>query len=261
MSTVHETLPSRTPEFQNRQRAFTTYLRDPHNTPCPGDVGEARMRVYRELILNNIDGVLSQAFPVLHRLCNASYWYGMVSGFLRDHQAQTPYFNKLPGEFLAYLEQGRENDPEDPPFLRELAHYEWVELALSLADPPGEITPPGREDDPLEQTLCRSPLAWLLSYAFPVQRIGPDYQPLEPPPQPTYLLVYRDPGDEIGFLELNPVTARLLELMENNRTRTGEQILEIIATELNHPEPQSVIRHGRAILMDLLSRGILFKPE
>ncbi|MET0090162.1 MAG: putative DNA-binding domain-containing protein [Candidatus Thiodiazotropha sp.] len=261
MTSAHDTAALRGPDFQTHQRVFTAHLRDPDNAPCPGDVSEPRMRVYRDLVFNNIDGVLSQAFPVLHRLCEASRWQRLVSGFLRDHRAHTPYFSKLPGEFLAYLEAHPENTTGDLPFLLELAHYEWVELALSLAEPPGKISPLASRDDPLERILTLSPLAWLLGYTYPAHRIGPAYQPVETPPQATYLLVYRDNRDEIGFLELTPVTARLLELIDANTECTGRQILEGIASELNHPNPQALMNHGRAILQDLKSRDILYQPE
>ncbi|MET0068250.1 MAG: putative DNA-binding domain-containing protein [Candidatus Thiodiazotropha sp.] len=261
MSNAHETGAGITNDFQSRQQAFTAHLRDPHNAPCPEDVGAARMRVYRELIFNNIDGVLSQAFPVLQRICDAPRWHDLVSGFLRDHRAQTPYFSQLPGEFLVYLEERPADPAQDPPFLLELAHYEWVELALSLAEPDSESSPLTARDDPLERILMLSPLAWLLTYAYPVHRIGPDYQPNEAADQATHLLVYRDLSDEIGFLELTPVTARLVALVSGNQTLTGRQILEHIALELNHPDPQALLQHGQAILQDLQSRDILWQPE
>ncbi len=261
MTCAHNTATPRIADFQRHQQAFTAHLRDPRNAPCPEDVEEDRMRVYRELIFNNIDGVLSQAFPVLHRLCNASRWHNLVDGFLRDHRAHTPYFSKLPGEFLSYLEKHPEHTPGDQPFLRELAHYEWIELALSLAEPSPGASSLAPGDDPLERILTLSPLAWLLGYAYPVHRIGPAYQPLEAPQQATYLLVYRDSREEIGFLELTPVTARLVEMIDTNRSLTGRQILEAIARALNHPNPQTLMEHGRGILQDLKSRDILCQPE
>ncbi len=58
----------------------------------------------------------------------------MARDFFACHACRTPLFTRLAEEFLVYLEQERKGMPEDPPFLLELAHYEWVELALSLSD-------------------------------------------------------------------------------------------------------------------------------
>ena len=57
----------------------------------------------------------------------------------------------------------RQAGSDDPPFLLELAHYEWVELALDIA----EQELPERVDISAEQLLAGrpliSPLAWPLT--------------------------------------------------------------------------------------------------
>jgi hypothetical protein len=101
-----------------------------------------------------------------------------------------------------------------------------------------------------------SKLAWPLTYAYPVHRIDPDYQPDAPPPQPTHLVVWRDAGDEVRFMEANAVTARLLQLMAPRRA-TGRRLLERIARELEHPQPEVVVEEGATILDGLRERGII----
>ncbi len=101
-----------------------------------------------------------------------------------------------------------------------------------------------------------SKLAWPLTYAYPVHRIGPDHQPLAPPAQPTHLVVWRDADDEVRFMEANAVTARLLQLMVPGRA-TGRRLLERIAKELKHPQPEVVVNEGAAILAGLRERGII----
>ena len=96
-----------------------------------------------------------------------------------------------------------------------------------------------------------------MSYQYPVHRISPDFQPSEPGDQPTYLLVYRDADDEVGFLELNPVSARLFSLIQEQSEQTGLQLLELITAELNHPDPGLVIKGGHDILLDWQQRGIV----
>jgi hypothetical protein len=93
-----------------------------------------------------------------------------------------------------------------------------------------------------------------LAYAWPVQRIGPDYRPRKP--SPTHLLVYRDTNDEVRFVELNPVSARLIDLLLEGRL-TGRAACIAIATELGHPDPRAVIAHGASLLAELRTAGAL----
>jgi hypothetical protein len=81
--------------------------------------------------------------------------------------------------------------------------------------------------------------------------------PATPAEQTTYLLVYRDPDDEVGFIELNPVSARLLALLQEDTKLSGRQALEQIAAELQHPNPDVVIDGGRQILQEWQQRGIV----
>ena len=96
---------------------------------------------------------------------------------MRRHHSKTPYLFEISEEFLAYLQNERGTTETDPPFLLELAHYEWVEQALLISDAVLPAENPLLLDDPLSQTIYLSELAWPLAYRFPVHRIGPDYQP------------------------------------------------------------------------------------
>ena len=67
--------------------------------------------------------------------------------------------------------------------------------------------------------------------------------------------------DTIHFLEINAVTQRLLELIKQNRDATGMQILQMIADEMQHPEPQAVIDSGTRLLQDLKARNIILGAQ
>lgn len=242
--------------FQRLQYRFAAHLRDPKRQPVPRGIEPRRMKIYRELFYNNIEGFLAAAFPVLRRITPDRRWHAMARDFLARHQSHEPLFHRVAEEFLKYLEHERGKVRGDPAFLRELAHYEWVELALSvselelapaLADPSGDL---------LAGIPVMSPLARLQSYSFPVQRIGPDFLPAKPVPQPVHIVVWRNREDEVKFMEANAVTARLLQLI-GGRRRTGRQLLQRIARELNHPEPGAVVADGAGLLQGLLQRGII----
>lgn len=239
------------------QKAFARHIRDPEHAPAPGDVENRRMAVYREIFYNNIQGFLSSNFPVIRRLLDDERWHTLCRAFFAEHRSHTPLFPELPREFLRYLQDTRGPRGDDPPFLLELAHYEWVELALMVDDHEMDQVDALPDGDLLSGIPVVSPLAWLLAYDFPVHRIRPDYQPDEPPSGKTYLVVYRDRDDEVRFLELNPVSARLLSLLKEDAGLTGLECLETIAGELGHADPAKVIRAGRKVLDDLRQRDVL----
>ena len=111
---------------------FAAYIRDPENNPVPADVKEQRMVMYRELFFNNIEGFLSGNFPVLRKILDDQQWFALAQDFFAKHPCQSPHFSQIPEEFLDYLQNERDSS-EDFPFMLELAHYEWVEMALSIA--------------------------------------------------------------------------------------------------------------------------------
>jgi hypothetical protein len=101
-----------------------------------------------------------------------------------------------------------------------------------------------------------SPLAWPLTYAYPVHRIGPDFRP-QAPGEPVHLLVYRNPDEKVGFMELNPVTARLLQLISEQPDASGRGLMQQIAGELDHPDHQAVIQGGLLTLEELRASGVI----
>ncbi|WP_296806098.1 putative DNA-binding domain-containing protein [Thiocapsa sp.] len=245
------------PDFFQRQRAFVAHLRDPARIPGPDDVEDRRMAIYRNLVFNNVSALLAGNFPVLRRILSDARWNDLIRDFFVRHRAKTPLFLELGQEFLDFLQGARANDPRDPPFLLELAHYEWVELALQISDAEPDRTRIDPSGDLLDGRPVLSPLAWNLTYRFPVHRIGPDLQPDAPPPEPTHLVVYRTPDDAIAFLEINAVTQRLLILLEEDTRQTGREVLRRIAEELGHPDPDQVIGFGAGLMEDLRTRGVL----
>lgn len=244
-------------DFRASQRAFTAHLRDPEQYPAPAAIEDRRMAIYRDLIFNNVESLLAGNFPVLRKLLPDERWKSLVRGFFIHHRAQTPLFTELAQEFIAYLHGRPDADPADPPFLLELAHYEWVELALLIS----EATPDLSRIDPNGSLLAGapmvSPLAWPLTYKFPVHRIGPDYQPTAPPPVPTYLVAYRNRSEQVEFMETNAVTQRLLQLLQETPDSTGQVQLKRIAAELNHPAPEQILDFGAQLLDDLRALGII----
>ncbi len=247
-------VPERLAEIQER---FAAHIRNPERHPAPEDVEDRRMAIYRGLFFRNIRDFISNNFPVLRTLYSDGDWDDLVRDFYDEHRARTPLFPEIAREFLQYLQDSRQERAGDPPFMLELAHYEWVELAVSLDEHEIDEVAADPEGDLLADTPVLSPVAWPVSYRYPVHRIRPDYQPQEPPEEATHLLVYRDRGDRVRFMRLNAVSAILLGLLKEEGPDSGQALLERIAGSLQHPDPAVVIESGRKLLEEWRERDIV----
>ena len=214
-------------DFKAKQAEFSAYIRNPDTSACPNDVAPQRMQMYRELFFNNVEGFLSSNFPVLHTILDKEQWQQLAQDFFSQHQSTTPYFSEIPEEFILYLQNERQAQVDDYPFMLELAHYEWVEMALSIA----QDSLPEQSSEPtltLTQKISLSPLTLLLAYQYPVHKISPKYLPAEAPEQATYLVVYRDKLDEVNFIELAPMSFRLLQTLQEQQTKLISDCLQEI---------------------------------
>ena len=245
-------MPSARPEFQRYQLAFTAHIRDPKAHPRPAGVEARRMKVYNELLFNNIEGFLLACFPVLRSVLGARKWAKLVRAFFATHRSRTPYFRQIPDEFIQFL-QNEWTPPEDhPPYTLALAHYEWIELVLSVSTRSAK-----RDVDEsgglLDGVPLLNPVLANLRYDWPVHRIAPRrrVQPAE-----TFLLAFRDAEDLVQISETDAFTARLLTLLEPG-TLTGRAALQRIADESRHPDPALVIQAGGALLDDPRARGAI----
>jgi uncharacterized protein len=238
------------------QLAMARYLRDPGNQPPPAGVAPRCLKIYADLVYNNIEGFISNGFPVLRSLYGDADWHALVRAFIDRHRCHTPYFLEISQEFVQFLMQEFQARPCDPPFLAELAHYEWVELALDTAE---DVLPDAVVvEDVLAVVPRLSPLAWSLGYRFPVHRIGTDFRPVEAA-GPTFLAVYRNREDQVRFMVLNATTARLLEKVRDNKTDTVGVLLAGLASELGMPV-ESLLGFGGEQFRQLIALSVVLAP-
>lgn len=215
------------------------------------------MAVYRELFSRNIRGFIERSFPVTAKLLGPDALRELSYAFFSQHGCRTPYFHKIGQEFVDYLSREHVSEPEVPPFLAELAHYEWIDVKIRLSDEtiphdPEQIAPDGNL---LDRPLVLSPASELCIYAYPVHRINQDFQPQQKPEIPTFLFVFRNPAGKTRFMELNPVAARLIALLKNQPDTPARSHLERIAAELGRDTPEAVVDGGLQVLERLCKRG------
>ena len=243
MSTLHEQLD-----------ALARHVRDPDAHPGPPGIEARRLKIYSDLVYNNLDGLLAGNFPVIRKTLGDDAWAMLVRGFLARHHSRTPLFTELGREFIDHLESAAGIDPARP-WLPELAHYEWAELGLQLSD----ATPPPHDPDGdlLEGVPLLSPLAWALAYRWPVHQIRPGFETAEPPPEPTLVLLRREADGRIHFSMLSPLLFRLLELVGANESRDGRELLRQLAEEAGQDDFDAFLRDAMPMLRRLRMEGVL----
>ena len=243
--------------LREQQFRLASHIRDPGHAPPPPGIEDRRLAIYRDLFYNSLQGLLAGNFPVIRKLLGDERWHALVHDFYREHRCATPLFPELPREFIQYLQARAEADRGDKPWLLELAHYEWVELALDLSEAGESDVPHDAGGDLLEGVPALSPLAWPLAYTWPVHRLSPDFQPDAPPAAATFLLVQRNAAYQVRFNELSPLSFRLLQRLSDEPGLSGRQQLLALAGEAQAPDPDAFITLGHDMLRQFLASGVI----
>ena len=239
--------------FKQYQLDFTRYLRNPGRYQEPRGIESSRLLVYRDLVFKNISSLVSHAFPISKEILGDEEWDRLVAGFIRDHSNSSPFFAEVPEEFIDYLEHLSPCDL--PAFFLELCHYEWVELAISLSDAKVPVGKNNLGENILEEKFVVSPLAWPLTYRFPVHLIGPDFQPSTPPEFLSYLIVYRGASYKTKFVSVNELTIRLLDLFDG--LRSVEVALDVLWEDLSLGSSEARDRSAIEIVNQLFKNKII----
>lgn len=243
-------------DFQRYQAEFTAHIRNPTAHKKPANVVEERMAVYRDAVVNNIFESVSVCFPVCQQVIGKRAWQALIRGFVKNYPAKTPIFREIPQQFLSYLDTvNSETIKKLPAYLKPLAHYEWVELAVSaLETKPIKLS---KKTDFLNEKSVLAP-HMLLEYDFAVHKIAKNKKPKQT--EKTYLLVYRNAGFEVKFIELNSMTFNLLKILEDGNM-AGEQVLMRLAEQVNNDgvkiESETILKFGTEILQELANENAI----
>ncbi|MFK4752113.1 HvfC family RiPP maturation protein [Oceanobacter antarcticus] len=241
-------------DFESIQRQFANHLRSQGQQPAPEHLSEVRLAVYRELFFNNIKGFLDATFPVCAAWLGVQRWEQISRDFFRDHRCTTPYFAKISEEFLHFLEQDFQPQASDPVWFYELAHYEWLELAVDIATvaaPPCDLDGDVVEHIPVAAAACQG-----FVYQYPVHRIAAGSP--SPSPQTTALIVYRDAQEQVRFVETNPLTLGLLALLVQNPDQlTGRQIVKALLDTQGLADSPVALEGGLHMLRQWHQQGVL----
>ena len=218
--------------FQRTQLAFTEYLRGITNGNTTEERKPRQQEIYRDLVYKNINQCVSDVFPITKSIISESDWEATIREFIRVHPSQTPYFLEICQEFLAYFVNTRKLQHTDHPFIIELMHFEWIQLAVDIVDinfPEIVFNTTPNKRSPWKA----SPLVAGLTYSYPVHLIDEEYLPEKPTAQPTHLLVYRNRNDQLKTSETDYLGLRIIQLLQSHENITYLQILQFLSDELD----------------------------
>ena len=240
--------------FIAAQRTFAAYLRDPEHLPIPFDLAPARIAVYRHAVYANIERFMGDNFSRVKACLDDDRWHLMIRDYVRHHRAETPAFAHLPNEFLRYLEVTEH--AARPPYLGELAHFEWLENCLSIDQRRVDLTELDRTGDLLTGEIVVNPIHRVESYRYPVHLIEAGFQTNESL-EPTHLVALRDLTHDFQFLELNALALQLFCAVRDTPKISAEQVLREISESLGRHDPTPVIAGGLAILERMRKRQLI----
>jgi len=211
--------------------------------------------VYNEMLFSNVCGFIDTCMPLSRKLLGDTAWRRLCRTFYRDWPLHTPWFRDIPREFVRYLQEGQPKQPL-PRWLPDLAHYEWVELAVDVMD----VTRPvaNAQGDLMADIVVLNPARMDLHYDWAVHRMGVQNKTRKP--VDTHLVVYRDADDAVQFAEVNAATAHVLVLLDS-QPMTGTQAMQLIAEQMQHPQPDQLVAFGASLLKQLHTQDIILGTQ
>ena len=81
--------------LHDQLHALAAHVRDAATHAGPPGIEDRRLAVYRELVFNNLDGLLAGTFPVIRRTLGDTGWQALLRRFLAHHRSETPLFTRL----------------------------------------------------------------------------------------------------------------------------------------------------------------------
>jgi hypothetical protein len=240
--------------FQVTQHDFIQHIKNPQANPFTGGIEDRRLKIYRELFFNNILGFLSSGFPVLESLYSEQQWKVLARKFFIEHECSSPYFIDISKEFVEYLSNEYELCESDPVFMGELAHYEWLELDVSVRKS-RQINTVWDGHSQIGQVQM-SDLASLVSYQYPVHQISADFRPSQTS-EVAYIVIYRDVKDEVNFTLINTITAHLLNTIMQQGAATVDSLSKIMIEAMPQLDAQQITESLQQVLQQLLMQQIL----
>ncbi|MGB0514798.1 MAG: DNA-binding domain-containing protein, partial [Wenzhouxiangellaceae bacterium] len=218
-------------------------------------IEERRLAIYRRLFFNNLSSLFGKNFAIARRIVPDSRWDEIIRAFMVEHRPTTPLFPEIGREFIRFLSEHPEHYIDDWPWLAELCHWQFQATSVRNDEADPAAVPADPSADPLRHPPVVNPTLRMAQYRWPVHRIRADRLPEAE--QSVVLAIWRCRDDRLGRMQINPVTALLLQMLQENPGLNGLDALKSLAGEIQHPDPDAMLEHGAKLLGNLCERQAL----
>ena len=177
-----------------------------------------KIELYRELIFNNIEGILSACFPITQRYLEVK-WEKLIKDFIKDSSLQSPYLSDITEEFYNYMQQ-----KENSEFIENLMRYELIELEVFNEDIPVE-----KAEFNLENRYTLSSSSSIEYFEYPVHKISQiGLNNIKEKKNNYFLIIFQHPdSNEVEYIEITPVLYEFLgEITQNNFEKSLKKLTE-----------------------------------
>jgi hypothetical protein len=217
--------------------------------------GGPRFWLYRELVQNNVRGVLRQLMPRATALMDQhakGSVEALVSDFLRGPGMRSHYMREIPFELFAWGKERIARDPRLPRHTATLAAWELYWFGVRVAERtkrPEQLA----EVAPHLPLVLESP-ARLQTFECTIH----EWEDGDPEPvmqEPVTLLGYRDEANEPKLLVLTPLAAEIVRELQKGSALAHAipNACKALGVELSRP----VLTDSAKLLADLGAAGII----
>lgn len=236
------------------QSELAAYCRTGQLEKIPGIVKE-NVPQYRRLVMNVVDDMLQNAYPLTHQLLQGNEWDQAVADFFSNHACQSPQVWYMPKEFYEYLSGIQYPLLKAYPFLEELLWFEWIEVELfMMEDIPVTANPSGNL---LADRLVLNPEHRLLAFTYPVHQKNPGMISGEDKGS-YFVIAHRNSSGEVLFTGASAAVIRMIEyLVEANYSVNELYTLfeEEYTVHLTVTDRQAVLQFLKNAVMQQLIAG------
>ncbi len=205
----------------NVQAEFSQYLR----TSNQNHPKSPAWQIYHRLLRANLTEVLNGVYTRTIQALGLEFWNILIDRFFERYEAKTRYFYELPDEFLAFLWQNK-GLYRDRPWLFALAHFEWMELALTVSTE--VLAEKSRVSYSKSLSFKLSPLAHYCEYEYAVYPGDSAYKALAKRAQTWQGLVYRNREHQVRWFELDAWTVRIIQQFNVHGTMREDDLVHAL---------------------------------
>lgn len=249
---------------QEPKAALESLLRDlslrPETEKFLRQQDPARLFIYRSLVRGTLERAVCAAIPRTVARLGASF-APLFRAFLEqarpgDSRLESRFLRDTTSHFIAFCRSYQlVDEPPLPDFLWDLASFEAVRI-IAAAEPEEEHATTGEIE--LTRGLLFVESARLLELDYAVHLLRDEDLATPPEKRPSRMLAFRDPENEVRFLELSPLAFAILE-----RLLAGEILGQAVtqACEETQEDLDDTVLSGAAQVLARLSElGALIGP-